>query len=169
MDDRALQDVYRYRRVSEHMATGGQPTEAQLAQVAEAGCTTVINLGLHDADYALPDERNTVESLGMVYVHIPVIWEQPTRADLSRFSEVMQAHENEDLWIHCAANVRVTVFVALDRVVRLGWPAHHAREAVRTLSLPQVWQAFIDETLHAQEAGPGDAGMDAPGEPAADA
>ena len=155
MDDSALQDIYRYRRVSEHIATGGQPTEAQLAQVAKAGCTTVINLGLHDADYTLPDERGTVESLGLAYVHIPVIWEQPTQASLSRFGEVMQAHESEDLFIHCAANVRVAVFVALDRVVRQGGPADREIEAIRTLSLPKVWQAFIDETLRAHEADPG--------------
>ena len=147
MDDSALQDIYRYRRVSEHIATGGQPTEAQLAQVAKAGCTTVINLGLHDADYALPDERSTVESLGMVYVHIPVIWEQPARTDLSRFGEVMAAHENEELFVHCAANVRVSVFVALDQVVRQGGPSEQAIEAIRTLSLPEVWQTFIDEAL----------------------
>ena len=70
MDDTAFQDVYNYIRVSEHIATGGQPTEAQLTAIAEAGCTTVVNLGLHDADYALPDEAGLVTSLGMAYVHI---------------------------------------------------------------------------------------------------
>lgn len=154
MDDSELTPILNYRRVSEHVATGGQPTVDQLRAVARAGCRTVINLGLHDADYALPDERGTVESLGMKYVHIPVRWDGPTRANLERFSAVMAAHEGQDVFVHCAANKRVTVFVALDRFLRQGWPAQTALRETEADLLPPVWRQFIADTLGAQ----GDAG-----------
>ena len=147
MDDRHLQAIYNYRRAGEHLATGGQPTVEQLAAVAAAGCSTVVNLALHDVDYALPDERGVVESLGMSYIHLPVIWDHPTREDLSRFSETLQALEGQDLFVHCAANVRVTVFVALDRVVRQGWQAEVAMAPVDLASLPPVWQQLISDVL----------------------
>jgi protein tyrosine phosphatase (PTP) superfamily phosphohydrolase (DUF442 family) len=141
MDDSTFQDIY------ERIATGGQPTEEQIAAIASAGCTTVINLGLHDADYALPDERGLVESLGMEYIHIPVLWEQPTEADLAQFGEVMQAHEDRDIFVHCAANKRVSVFIALDRIIRRGWPADRALQGVGTQTLPKAWMIFIDDIV----------------------
>jgi len=148
VDDSNLHGIYNYRRAEEHIATGGQPTVEQLAAVAAAGCSTVINLALHDADYSLPDERRLVESLGMSYVHIPVIWERPTREDLARFSETLRALEGQDLFVHCAANVRVTVFIALDRVIRQGWPTESATAHVDVASLPPVWQQFILDVLN---------------------
>jgi protein tyrosine phosphatase (PTP) superfamily phosphohydrolase (DUF442 family) len=146
-----MRDIYNYRRAGEHLATGGQPTEEQLAAVAVAGCSAVINLALHDADYALPDERGTVELLGMSYVHIPVIWEHPTREDLARFSCTLQALEGQDLFVHCAANVRVTVFIALDRILRRGWQRETAMAHVDLASLPPVWQQFISGILEDQQ------------------
>ena len=147
MDDSHLSSIYNYRRVSERVATGGQPTEEQLAAVAEAGCTTVINLGLHGTEYALPDERGLVESLGMQYIHVPVLWERPTMANLARFSKVMKGHQDQDLFVHCAANMRVSAFVALDRVTHQGWLAETALQQVDVASFPKVWQAFIDDVV----------------------
>ena len=148
MDEGNLHGIYNYRRAEEHIATGGQPTVEQLVAVAAAGCSTVINLALHDADYGLADERGTVESLGMDYVHIPVIWERPTREDLACFSERMRTLEGQDLFVHCAANVRVTVFIALDRAIRQGWPTERAMAPVDVASLPPVWQQFILDVLN---------------------
>lgn len=150
MDDTTFQDVYNYIRVSDHIATGGQPTEAQLAAIAEAGCTTVVNLGLHDADYALPDEPGVVASLGMAYVHIPVLWEQPTRADLEQFCDVLRTLEGKDIFVHCAANVRVSVFVALDRILHQGWNAQEALKGVGIHELPKVWQTFVESVAGKQ-------------------
>jgi protein tyrosine phosphatase (PTP) superfamily phosphohydrolase (DUF442 family) len=147
VDDSNLHDIYKYRRAEERIATAGQPTVEQLAAVAAAGCSTVINLGLHDADYALHDERGTVESLGMTYVHIPVAWDHPTPEDLARFSQTVSALEGQDLFVHCAANVRVTVFIALDRIARQGWAPERAMATVDLGTLPPAWQQFISDVL----------------------
>lgn len=152
MDDRKLADIYNYRRSAEHIATAGQPTEAQLALVAEARCTTVINLGLHDADYALSDEWRTVESLGMRYIHLPVLWEAPTHDDLERFWEILEACEGEDIFCHCAANVRVSVFIALRRIARRGWTPDKALQDVDVEGLPEVWRSLIDEVVRSSHS-----------------
>jgi protein tyrosine phosphatase (PTP) superfamily phosphohydrolase (DUF442 family) len=142
-----LSDIYNYRRVSPLIHTAGQPTEDQLAAAAEAGCVAVVNLGLTDTDYALPDERRTVEALGMDYLHIPVVWERPARCDLDRFARTLVRYEGKPLLVHCAANVRVSVFVALDRVTRLGWSVEDAFAPVDQNKLPPVWRRFIDDVL----------------------
>ncbi|MBC7954280.1 MAG: protein tyrosine phosphatase family protein [Cytophagales bacterium] len=141
--------IYNYRAVDETLGTSGQPTAAQLAEIAQAGFQTVINLALHDDKrYSLPDEEGTVHSLGMHYVHIPVQFGSPTRADLLAFFDAMEAHRGERVWVHCAANMRVSAFVGLYRVLRQGADPDSAFDLMRDLWQPDtVWSAFIADAL----------------------
>ncbi|MCW5879758.1 MAG: protein tyrosine phosphatase family protein [Anaerolineae bacterium] len=142
------EDIYNYRRVNEHLITGGQPSEDQLRAAAAEGVTTVINLAILDPRYALPDEAGLVRALGMAYHHIPVEWERPTAADFAAFEQVMDAVGQEKTLLHCAANFRVTAFYSLYAVKRLGWTEAEA-EALRASiwhgSDYPVWEAFIQQ------------------------
>ena len=73
MDDRGVQGICRYRRLSEGIITAGQPSESELEAVARSGYQIVVNLALLDQDYSLRDEERTVASLGLETIHIPVI------------------------------------------------------------------------------------------------
>ena len=138
-----------YRRLSELIVTSGQPTADELAAVARAGYEAVINLHISPD---LPDEGDVVRSLGMEYVHIPVPWEHPARDHLERFFEAMDARRGQRLFVHCAANMRVSAFMALYRVQRLGWPQDRALDFVDVPTFPPVWQTFIEEMLAASFA-----------------
>lgn len=153
MIDPALQSITNFRRLSDDLITGGQPTEEQLSAVAAAGFEVVINLALHDAPYSLRDEAATVESLGMAYEHIPVIWEQPARADLERFFEAMERRRDRRVFVHCAANYRASAFIMLYRVLRLDWRINDALPDIRAIWNPAgypAWQAFIEASLAAR-------------------
>lgn len=142
--------IYNFLQYDDHLLTSGQPTEAQLAEIAAAGVQTVINLALPTSDNALPNERVTVEALGMEYVHIPVIWEAPTRTDLDAFMDALDARRGQKLYVHCAANYRVSCFVALYRILRLGWTPEEAFAFTRRIWNPDedpVWKAFIEAVL----------------------
>ena len=143
-----LKEIYNYLSLTESIATAGQPTEGQIAATAENGYEVVINLGLADAEYALKDEGAMVRALGMQYIHLPVIWERPTKLDLERFFKVIKANQDNKVFIHCAANMRVSVFMALYRILRLGWSSEKAFEEVKRIWTPNdIWQMFIDESL----------------------
>ena len=148
----ALRDIINFRRLSDHLITGGQPTEAELALAAAAGAEVVINLGRLDPAYALPDERGTVAALGLIYEHIPVVWAEPTAADLDAFFAAMARHAGRRLFVHCAANYRASAFNMLYRVLRLGWRIEDARPDMDAIwdpaEYPQ-WQAFIEAALGA--------------------
>jgi len=149
MDDPELQAIADYRRLSDRIATAGQPTEKQLAAVAKAGFEAVVNLALHDTEHALPDEKGVIESLGMDYAHIPVVWERPTEDDLDRFFHTMDRYRDRSVFVHCVANARVSVFMALYRILRLGWPVKGALRDVYTVWAPnETWQGFIDDMLN---------------------
>ncbi|MEO6876616.1 MAG: protein tyrosine phosphatase family protein [Opitutaceae bacterium] len=149
MPEPAYTLIHNFRAVDESLITSGQPTVPQLQSVAEAGFETVINLALHDQPrYSLPDEPGTVVGLGMRYVHIPVQFETPTEANLLAFFESMEAHRGEKVLVHCAANLRVTVFLGLYWAIRLSWPDDKAFQLLRGLWQPnEVWSAFIAAML----------------------
>jgi protein tyrosine phosphatase (PTP) superfamily phosphohydrolase (DUF442 family) len=141
--------IYNYRQVSAELATSGQPKEDQLAAISEAGYEVVINLGLHDDPrYSLPDETKTVNALRMEYVHIPVKFDAPTRADLLAFFDAMARNQDRKVWVHCGANMRVTAFVGLYRVLRQSWQAGPAFELMDSVWKPdKVWASFIKERM----------------------
>jgi protein tyrosine phosphatase (PTP) superfamily phosphohydrolase (DUF442 family) len=145
----SLADIYNYRLISEGLATSGQPKEAQLADIAAAGYAVVINLALHDDPrYSLPDERKSVTDLHMAYVHIPVKFDAPTDRDLAAFFDAMEANADRRLWVHCAANIRVTAFLGLYRALRQGWDIGQAFEPMNSVWKPNaVWSDFIADQL----------------------
>jgi protein tyrosine phosphatase (PTP) superfamily phosphohydrolase (DUF442 family) len=151
----ALEEIYDYRAAGAGLATSGQPSEEQLGDIAAAGFETVINLALHDDPrYSLPDEPGTVARLGMEYVHLPVQFKAPTEADLDAFCEAMDAGAEGRVWVHCAANMRVTAFVGLYRVRRQGWSEEEAFALMRDVWEPdEVWGAFIARMLAARSEG----------------
>ena len=145
----SLNDARNFRQVDDRLLTAGQPSEAQLADAARQGVTVVINLALHDdARYSLSDEPGCVRGLAMHYVHIPVLFNEPTEENLRAFTEAMDAHKGEKILVHCAANYRVTAFVGLYRVLCEGWPAEKAFEPMRSVWEPNaVWKQFIGNML----------------------
>ena len=145
-----LTDIYHYLPLTETLLTSGQPTEEQFSAVAEAGVQTVINLALETSTNALADEARVVKDLGMEYFHIPVVWEKPDKTDLDQFCNLLDARKTRKVLVHCAANMRVSTFVALYRILRLGWTHEKAFEDVYRLWNPnkdEVWGRFITAVL----------------------
>lgn len=146
--------IHGYRQATPTLATSGQPREEDLAAIAAAGYEVVINLALHDDPrYSLPDEAGVVRGLGLDYVHIPVRFEAPTTEDLLRFFRAMEAHAHRRLWLHCAANLRVSAFLGLYRHLHDGWPRERAFALMDELWQPDpVWARFIARHLATGEA-----------------
>jgi uncharacterized protein (TIGR01244 family) len=143
-----LEAIYNFLPLTDSIATAGQPSAGQIAEIAERGFEVVINLGLDEAEYALANEEALVNAHGMEYIYLPVIWERPTEFDLDRFCEIMDANKDKKTFVHCAANMRVSVFMALYRILRLGWPEEKACKHIEQIWTPNaIWQAFIEGTL----------------------
>lgn len=145
MDDKNLTAIRNFRRIDDRIATGGQPTEAQLSDLAAAGFQSVINLALTTSTDALADEPASVRALGLDHMHIPVDFGAPTAEDYERFAAAMREWRERDVFVHCAANYRVSIFFAIHRVTVLGWRREDALAAVRDVWEPDaVWAAFFD-------------------------
>jgi protein tyrosine phosphatase (PTP) superfamily phosphohydrolase (DUF442 family) len=135
------------------LATAGQPTVEQFSEIKAAGFETVINLALVTSTNALPNERTIANDLGMEYYHIPVEWERPKLENLTDFFEIVERCRGQSIFVHCAANMRVSAFIYLYH--RLQRQMSHA-EAIHYLhqiwSPNEIWQAFIDSAIaHASQ------------------
>src|SRR5258708_3612830 len=141
----AIAEIYNYRQAAPDLAASGQPKENQLSAIADAGYEVVINLALHnDSRYSLLDETASVTALGMKYFHIPVQFDNPTEQDLLAFFNAMEQSQGHRVGAHCAANMRVTAFVALYRVLRQGWLEDEAFALVHEIWQPnKTWSEFI--------------------------
>ncbi len=141
----SLDDIYNYHLISEKIATSGQPNELQLKQIVSAGYHTVINLAPSSIlENSLVEERTILEQNGAEYVHIPVDFKNPTEKDFQKFIEVMESQGANQVWVHCAANMRVSAFMYRYRCSVLGHDAQQAQQDLAKIWKPMgVWKKFI--------------------------
>jgi len=118
MSDKSLENIYNFLPLSEKIGTSGQPNPEDFDSIKTAGYEIIINLALSDSQNSLDNEEKIVENLGMTYVHIPIVWEEPTLYDFHKFCQVMQDNYQKKVFVHCVANMRVSAFMYLYRIVR---------------------------------------------------
>jgi protein tyrosine phosphatase (PTP) superfamily phosphohydrolase (DUF442 family) len=140
-------DIVNWRRLDERVTTSGQPTSAQLADIAGLGVKHIINLALHTHEKALPDERGDVTRLGMVYTHLPVEFAAPTEADFEAFRAAFEATSPDRVHVHCIFNWRVSAFFYRYRRDVLGLDPTAIQHDLDAIWAPDpVWAAFIGDT-----------------------
>ncbi len=143
-----LEDIYNFLKISDSIATSGQPTEEQFSAIKESGYQIVVNLALPESPNALPDEKKVVELHDMQYVHIPVVWENPTIEDVAHFFSIMQANVDKNIFVHCAANMRVSAFIYLYRRIYQDISDEEAKKNLYKLWVPNpVWQKFMEQVI----------------------
>jgi uncharacterized protein (TIGR01244 family) len=142
----SIEDAYNFRRIDDRVTTSGIVSEAQLRSLRDEGYGVVVNLLPDDNDHAVRDEAAILDAQGIEYVHIPVDFATPTADDFARFSAAMDAHADQTVHVHCAANYRVTAFYGLYAERTGAWSAAHADALVRSVWNPAehpAWAALI--------------------------
>lgn len=155
----SIEQIYNVVRIDDRLITGGHPTAEQLEALAHAGFTWVINLATYSPGRSLENEAELAAELGMSYTSIPVDWNNPTAADFAAFERAMAERGDAPLFLHCAANFRVTAFYALYARKHMGWTAAQGealRQQIWAGEDYPVWEAFMARQT-AEPDGPGTA------------
>ncbi len=148
MTDKPIVVIKNARFNLARIASSGQPTAEQFSLIQKTGYDCVINLAMPTSTDALADEQEIVTSLGMDYVHIPVEWRKPEVSQLAAFFNEIENRKEQLVWVHCALNYRVSTFLYLYRVIRLGDSQMDAWQDVLDVWQPdEVWCAFIRDSL----------------------
>jgi protein tyrosine phosphatase (PTP) superfamily phosphohydrolase (DUF442 family) len=143
-----LEDIRNYREYSSVFASSGQPSKEQLKTVKEAGYERIIFIGVSSSRSAIPDEDVTVKGLGMDYIHIPVIFDAPTKSDFYAFAAAMQHEQNRKTLLHCAGNFRASAFAFLYRVLYEDVPLVGAKADMNDVwHLNDAWRQLILDIL----------------------
>jgi protein tyrosine phosphatase (PTP) superfamily phosphohydrolase (DUF442 family) len=146
----AVAEIINYVAIDDAVGTAGQPTRDQFKDVRDAGYDAVVNLLPSVQDNALKGEDELIQSLGMEYHYIPVVWTDPKPADFAAFCNVMQSLKGKKVFVHCAMNMRVTAFYSTYAEKHLGWTIDQANTLIDQIwtanpdyQMPDVWRKFI--------------------------
>lgn len=123
-----------FLQVTPEFCTGGQPRPEHFAKLKADGVKAVLNLrtpGEHRAE----EEQGAVETAGMKYFNIPVIYAAPTDAQVDEFLRITDDVANRPMFIHCTAAIRVGTFWMIRRVLRDGMSAEAALEEAKKVGL----------------------------------
>ena len=141
-----IEDIYNFLKLSDSIATSGQPTTEQFEAIKESGYRVVVNLALSTSSNALHNEKQIVEAQSMQYVHIPVIWEKPTIENVTEFFSFMEANTDKKIFVHCVANKRVSAFMYLYRRLHENMSDEEAKKELHQIWVPnETWQKFIEQ------------------------
>jgi protein tyrosine phosphatase (PTP) superfamily phosphohydrolase (DUF442 family) len=134
--------------ISPHLTTSGQPSAETLAALREQGYEADVYLAPATVSDAVRDEALIVSRQGMVFVNIPIQFENPTTRDFETFAAVMKALEGRKVLVHCQINMRASSMVFLYRTVVGKEDPHVAYEAVSQIWVPHgPWKKLIQEEL----------------------
>lgn len=87
---------------------GGQPTEKDIATLAERKVKTVINLRSEKEMETAPfDEKATVEQAGMSYHQVRVGKDPPSEETLAELHKLLDDPANHPVLMHCRSSNRV--------------------------------------------------------------
>ena len=145
-----MNEIYNYLFYNEKLSSSGMPALEQLNLFSAANIELVINLAPHDVENAIPDEQKEVESLGMGYINIPVNWGTPARDGLNLLMDAMDANRGKKIHVHCEANFRASAYIAIYRILRLGWKEENAFEVMHKIwdeDAYPVWKMFIEDAI----------------------
>jgi len=144
--------IKNYMRVSDRIASSGQPEGRQFEAIADAGYQVVINLAMPDTDNAIPEEGNIVVAHRMRCVHVPVPFDAPTAGHLREFIGAMAEFADQKVWVHCALNYRVSAFLYQYQRLVHGVSPEEAAAAMRpSWQSDDVWRRFM--SISAEELG----------------
>ncbi len=144
----ALTDITAYLSLPQEIATSGQPTVEQFADIQAAGYEVVVNLAMPTSENWLPNEAELVKAEGMDYVPLPVLWDYPALGDAEQFFELLMHHRDRKVWVHCALNMRVSAMMYLYHRLYCDMRDLEATQYLNKIWIPNgVWQNFMDAVM----------------------
>ena len=129
-----LPPIQKFLQVTPQFCTGAQPRLEHFAKLKADGVKAVLNLR-QPSEHRADEERAAVEQAGMKYFNIPVVYRDPTDAQVDEFLKLTDDPANRPMFIHCTAAIRVGAFWAIRRAVRDGLSVDAALEEGKKVGL----------------------------------
>jgi protein tyrosine phosphatase (PTP) superfamily phosphohydrolase (DUF442 family) len=141
-----LKKVFNYYQVPGLFETSGQPNNKQLISIANGGYEVVINLAPNNTiEGRVINEKDILKSNNITYIHIPVDFNNPLDEDFNKFVAALEENKHKKVWVHCAANMRVSAFVFKYRRDVLGLSQKNIERDLKAIWIPnKAWSFFLE-------------------------
>ena len=141
-----LKKVFNYYQVPGLFETSGQPNNKQLISIASGGYEVVINLAPNTTiEGRVINEKDILKSNNITYIHIPVDFNNPLDEDFNKFVAALEENKHKKVWVHCAANMRVSAFVFKYRRDVLGLSQKNIERDLKAIWIPnKAWSFFLE-------------------------
>ena len=142
-----LKKIFNYYKVPGLFETSGQPNNKQLISIANGGYEAVINLAPNTTiEGRIINEEGILKSNNITYIHIPVDFNNPLDEDFNKFVAALEQNKHKKIWVHCAANMRVSAFVFKYRRDVLGLSPKDIEEDLEAIWAPsKTWRSFLEK------------------------
>lgn len=128
--------------------TSGQPPAKSLEELKARGYEAVVYLAPPTVPDAVRDEARIVGGQGLVFVNIPVVFDNPTEADFETFAAVMRALAPRKVLVHCQVNMRASTMVFLYRTIHGKEDPDVAWKDVERIWTPRgPWKRLVEAAL----------------------
>ena len=140
-----LKKVFNYYQVPGLFETSGQPNNKQLISIANGGYEVVINLAPNTTiEGRVINEKDILKYNNITYIHIPVDFNNPLDEDFNKFVAALEENKHKKIWVHCAANMRVSAFVFKYRRDVLGLSQKNIERDLKAIWIPnKAWSFFL--------------------------
>ena len=144
--DSEVENIYNYYKVPGLYETSGQPTSNQLKLLVEKDYEVVINLAQNSTIGKVAfNEESILEESNIRYIHIPVDFDNPKESDFENFVSIIKKYKNKKLFVHCAANMRVSAFTYRYRRDILNLKHDEIIKDLEKIWKPnKVWKSFLN-------------------------
>lgn len=109
-------------RIDDKVSIGGQPSEADLAELKRQGIATVVNLrrpGESNQPLSPEAQGEKVRALGMRYVHIPVSTSDMRPEQIEAYGKAVDGSDGP-VHVHCGVGARAGIFALIHSGARRG-------------------------------------------------
>lgn len=128
--------------------TSGQPSAKTLHELKSQGYEAVVYLAPPTVADAVRDEAPIVGGQGLVFVNVPIVFDNPTARDFETFVAVMKALEGRKVLVHCQVNLRASTMVFLYRAIVARENPDEAWKSVEKIWTPRgPWKRLVEEQL----------------------
>lgn len=129
--------IKNFGQMDDRFFRGAQPKETEFKELAQLGIRTVIDLRDDPEAY----EKPMVESLGMTYVHIPMIAKKyPTPEALDLFLKTVNDPNTGKFYVHCAGGRhRTGVMGAVYRFKFYNWDFEQVYKEMKQYDFYTRW------------------------------
>ena len=120
------QSLNNFQEVSDTLCRGAQPSTSGFRELAQLGVHTVLDL--RGGEGRSNHEAETVRSLGMQYVNIPLDgYQAPTAEQVSQIFAVLNSQSSGKIFVHCRRGAdRTGTVLAMYRIQHDHWTNQQA-------------------------------------------